>query len=130
MKWPPMTTARNKQNKRNGEQSNHSTRFNTDGIKDNILQCYSEITDKQQFLKRMGALEELVHKVFTYPHDVASVHKFFAITPLIQPRNLSKKECAEDIDKKMIWEALMKTYMKRFNLLKSNTCRIYTIVLG
>lgn len=124
-----MTTARNKQNKRNGEQSNHSIRFNTDGIKDNILQCYSESTDKQQFLKRMGALEELVHKVFIYPHNVASVHKFFAITPLIQSPNLSKKECAEDIDEKMIWETLMKTYMKRFNLLKSNTCRIYTIVL-
>ena len=42
-------------------------------MKSNVFQCHGESTDKQQFLKTVGVLEEHVNKSFTYPQDVASV---------------------------------------------------------
>ena len=56
--------------------------------------------------------------------------KSFTIVALVQPANLTKEEYAEDMGKKMIWETTMKTYMKRLDLLESNTRAIYAIVWG
>lgn len=78
----------------------------------------------------MSVLEEIVNKRFTYPQDVVSVYKSFTIISLIQPPNLSKKEYTEDMGKKMIWETLIKTYMKRLNLLEGNIRNIYTAIWG
>ena len=46
---------------------------NTDGMKGNVFQCHGEHTDKQQFIKTVGVLEEHINKTFTYAHDIASV---------------------------------------------------------
>jgi hypothetical protein len=46
--------------------------------------------------------------------------KTFSIVALVQPANLTKEEYTNDMGKKMIWERLMKTYMKRMDMLKSN----------
>jgi hypothetical protein len=98
---------------------------NTDGMKGNVFQCHGENTDKQQFLKTVGVLEEHINKTFTYPQDVASVCKSFEVVTLVQPTNLSKEDYEGDIGKTMIWETSMKTYMKRVN-----TRAIYAIVWG
>jgi hypothetical protein len=103
---------------------------NTDGMKDNVFQCHGENTDKQQFLKTVGVLEEHRNKTFPYPQDLASICKSFTITPLVQPPNLSKEDYEGDMGKKMMWETLMKSYMKRTNLLESNTRAICAIVWG
>ncbi len=83
----------------------------------NVFQCHGENTEKQQFMKTVGVLEEHVNKTFTYPQDLASICKSFVITELVQPANLSKEEYEQDMGKKMIWETRMKTYMKRVDLL-------------
>jgi hypothetical protein len=96
----------------------------------NVFQCHGESTDKQQFLKTMGVLGEHVNKTFTYPQDVASVCKAFKIVALVQPPDLSEDDYKNSMGKKMIWETSMKTYMKRVDLLESNTRAIYAIVWG
>jgi hypothetical protein len=103
---------------------------NTDGMKDNVFQCHGENTDKQQFLKTVGVLGELINKTFTYPQDVASVCKSFKLTALVQPANLSEEEYETNMGKKMIWETSMKNYMKRIDLQESNKRAIYAIVWG
>jgi hypothetical protein len=99
-------------------------------MKGNVFQCHGENTDKQQFLKTVGVLEEHINKMFTYPQDAASVCKSFEVVTLVQPTNLSKEEYEGNMGKKMIWETSMKTYMKRVDLLESNTRAIYVIVWG
>jgi hypothetical protein len=99
-------------------------------MKGNVFQCHGENTDKQQFLKTVGVLEEHINKTFTYPQDVTSVCKSFEVVTLVQPANLSKEDYEKDMGKKMIWETSMKTYMKRVNLLESDTRAIYAIVWG
>jgi hypothetical protein len=99
-------------------------------MKGNIFQCHGEYMDKQQYLKTVGVLGEHINKTFTYPQDVASICKSFEIVPLVQPANLSKEEYEGDMGKKMIWETSMKTYMKRVDLMESNTRAIYAIVWG
>jgi hypothetical protein len=103
---------------------------NTDGMKGSVFQYHGENIDKQQFLKTVGVLEEHINKTFTYPQDVASVCKSFEVVTLVQPANLSKEDYEKDMGKKMIWEITMKTYMKRVDLLESNTRAIYAIVWG
>jgi hypothetical protein len=104
---------------------------NTDGMKGNVFQCHGESTDKQQFLKTVGVLEEHINKTFTYPQNVASVCKSFEIIPLVQPANLSKTDYESDMGKKMTGETSMKTYRKRImDLMESNTRAIYTIIWG
>jgi len=49
---------------------------------------------------------------------------------LVQPANLTDKEYTEDMGKKMMWESKMKNYMKRNDLMESNTRAIYAIVWG
>jgi hypothetical protein len=103
---------------------------NTDGMKGNVFQCHGENTNKQQFLKTIGVLDEHINKTFTYPQDIASICKTFTIMPLVQPANLTKQEYEGDMGKKMIWKMLMKTYMKRIDMLESNQRSIYAIVWG
>ena len=104
---------------------------NTDGMKGNVFQCHGEqSSDKQQFMKSIGVLDEYINKTFVYPQDVASVCKTFEVTPLVQPPNLSAEAYKNDMGAKMIWEASMKNYMKRVDLLESNTIAIYAIVWG
>jgi hypothetical protein len=57
------------------------------------------------------------------------VCKSFKIVPLVQPAELSDDDYKK-MGKKMIWEASMKTYMKRVDFLEGNTRAIYTIVWG
>jgi hypothetical protein len=95
----------------------------------NVFQCHGESTDKQQLLKTIGVLGEHINKTCTYPQDVSSVCKSFKIVSLVQPADLSEDDYKK-MGKKMIWEALMKTYMKRVNLLEGNTRAIYAIVWG
>jgi hypothetical protein len=99
-------------------------------MKGNVFQCHGENADKQQFMKTVGILEEHINKTVTYPQDVTSVCKSFKIVVLSQPENLTKTEYETDMSKKMIWETLMKNYMKRVDLLESNTRAIYAIVWG
>jgi hypothetical protein len=47
----------------------------------------------------------------------------------VQPADLSEEDYKK-MGKKMIWEASMKTYMKRVDLLEGNTRAIYAIVWG
>jgi hypothetical protein len=103
---------------------------NTDGMKNNVFQCHGENTDKQQFPKTVGVLEGHINKTFSYPQDVASACRYFEIVPLVQPENLTKEEYNEDMGKKMMWETSMKMYMKRTDLMESNSRAIYAIVWG
>jgi hypothetical protein len=103
---------------------------NTDGMKGNVFQSHGENNDKQQFIKTVGVLGEHIDKTFLYPQDVASVCKSFEIVTLVTPENLTKDEYENDMAKKMIWETTMKTYIKRVELVKSNTRAIYAIVWG
>jgi hypothetical protein len=100
-------------------------------MKNNVFQCHGENTDKQQFPKIIGVLEEHINKTFAYPQqDAASLRKSFEIVPLVQPQNLMKTEYEEDMGKKMMWETSMQMYMKRMDLMKSNTRAIYAIIWG
>jgi Reverse transcriptase (RNA-dependent DNA polymerase)/Zinc knuckle len=103
---------------------------NTDGLKGNVFQCHGEHTNKQQFIKTIGVLDEHINKTFTYPQDVASVCKLFTVTKLTPPDNLTKDEYENDMGKKMIWETTMKTYLKRLDMMESNLRAIYAIVWG
>jgi hypothetical protein len=97
---------------------------NTDGLKGNVFQCHGENTDKQQFLKTIGALGEHINKTFTYPQDAASVCKSFKVVALVQPANLTKADYKDDLGDKheKLHEAA------RF--IESNTRAIYAIVWG
>jgi hypothetical protein len=99
-------------------------------MKGNVFQSHGENADKQQFMKTVGILEEHINKTFTYPQDIASVCKSFKMVPLVQPPNLSKDDYDKDMGKKMIWETQMKLYMKRVDLMESNTRAIYAVVWG
>jgi hypothetical protein len=100
-------------------------------MKGSVFQCHGENTDKQQFLKTVGVLEEHINKTFTYrPQDVTLVCKSFEIVALVQPPNLPKKDYDEDMGKKMMSETSIKTFMKRTDLLESNIRAIYVIVSG
>ena len=99
-------------------------------MKGNVFQCYGEHTNKQQFLKTVGVLEEHINKTFTYPQDIASICKSFSLTTLTPPPNLTKTEYENDMAKKMIWETTMKTYMKRVDMMESNLRGVYAIVWG
>jgi hypothetical protein len=78
----------------------------------------------------VGVLEEHLNKTFTYPQDLTLICKLFTITPPVQPPNPSKEDYEGDMGKKMMWETSMKSYMKRTDLLESNTRAIYAIVWG
>jgi hypothetical protein len=95
-----------------------------------VFQCHGEHTDKQQFLKTAGVLEEHINKTFTYPPDVASICKTFKVVPLVQPSNLTDEEYKTDMGKKMMWEETMKTFIKRTISQESNARAIYAIVCG
>ena len=110
--------------------SNSSFKGNTDGMKGNVFQCHGETPDKQQFTKTLGVLEEHINKTFSYPKDVASICKTFAMTPPEQPKNLEKKVYEEDMGAKLMWETKMKTYMKRLESVEANSRAIYAIVWG
>ena len=69
--------------------------------------------------KKPRAREERINKTLARPQDVASACKPLKITPLAQPRNLTKEERKEDMAKKMTWETSMKNLMKRADLLES-----------
>jgi hypothetical protein len=103
---------------------------NTDGMKGNVFQCHGETTNKQQYLKTVGVLEEHINKTFSYPQDIASVCKTFSLLLLTQPKNLTKEEYENDMGKRMIWETTMKSYIKRTELMESNVRAIYAIVWG
>jgi hypothetical protein len=98
-------------------------------MKNNVFQCHGESTDKQQFMKTVGVLGEHINKTFTYPQDVASICKSFVMKMLDVPSELSDEDYKKP-GKRMIWENGVKTYMKRVDLLKSNTLAIYAIVWG
>jgi hypothetical protein len=102
---------------------------NSEGMNGNVFQCHGESTGKQQFLKTVDVLGEHITKTFTHPQDVASVRKSFKIMPLVQPAELSDDDYKK-MGKKMIWEASMKTYVKRAVFLEGNTRAIYAIVWG
>ena len=90
-------------------------------MKGNVFQCHGETTDKQQFIKTLGVLEQHINKTFTYPQDVASVCKTFEVIPPTQLKNLAKDVYEGDMGKRMMWETSMKSYIKRLDLLESNT---------
>jgi tartrate dehydratase beta subunit/fumarate hydratase class I family protein len=102
---------------------------NTDDMKGHVFQSHGENTDKQQFTKTVGMLEEHINKTFMFPQDVASICKSFEKIALVQPKNLTKTEY-EDLGKKFMWEIKMKDYMKRLDVMESNTRAIYAIVWG
>jgi hypothetical protein len=117
-------------NNRSAAVGRNNTSEKCDGLKGNVFQCHGENTDKQQFLKTVGVLDEHINKTFDYPQDVASVCDSFEITPLVQPSNLSKEDYEKDMGKKMMWETSMKSFMKSTDLQESNARAIYAIVWG
>ena len=122
----------NRSGRGNGARGSVTQTFvgNTDGMKGNVFQCHGEHTNKQQFLKTVGVLDEHINKTFPYPQDIASICKTFAVVKLVQPPNLTKEEYEGDMGKRMIWETTMKTYIKRTDLMESNLRSIYAIVWG
>ena len=121
---------RGNRNRRQTRNITETFKGNTDGMKGNVFQSHGETHDKQQFLKTVGVLEEYINKTFTYPQDVATVCKTFELNEPVQPTNLTDEEYKNDMGKKMIWETGMKTYMKRMDMMESNTRAIYAIVWG
>jgi hypothetical protein len=59
----------NRSGRGNGGRSSAPQTFfgNTDGMKGNVFQCHGESTNKQQFLKTVGVLDEHINKTFSYP---------------------------------------------------------------
>jgi hypothetical protein len=96
----------------------------------NVFQCHGESTGRQAAVpKTVGVLGKHINKTFTYPQDVSSECKSFKIVSLVQPAELSDNDYKK-MGKKMIWEASMKTYMKRVNFLEGNTRASYEIIWG
>jgi hypothetical protein len=48
----------------------------------------------------------------------------------VVPENLEKEVYEKDMARRMIWETMMKTYMKRVDKMESNLRGIYAIVWG
>jgi hypothetical protein len=94
----------NRSGRGNGGRSSAPQTFfgNTDGMKGNVFQCHGESTNKQQFLKTIGVLDEHINKTVSYPQDIASICRTFKVVKLTQPTNLTKEEYAEDMGKRMI----------------------------
>jgi hypothetical protein len=99
-------------------------------MKGNVFQCHGENTNKQQFLKTMGVLEEHINKTFDFPQDVVSVCKSFEITPLTEPENITKEKYNEDMAAKIKFDASWKSFLKRDEKMESNMRAIYAIVWG
>ena len=61
---------------------------NTDGMKNNVYQCHWENTDKQQFTRAAGVLEQHINKTFPYTKDVAPISwRTFTMVRPVQPKN-------------------------------------------
>jgi hypothetical protein len=56
----------NRSRRGNGGRSSAPQTFygNTDGMKRNVFQCHGKSTNKQQFLKTVGVLDEHINKTF------------------------------------------------------------------
>ena len=61
-------------------------------MKGHVFQCHGKTSNRQQFTKTVGVLEEHINKTFTFPQDVASVCKIFKVVQPVQPKNLEKEE--------------------------------------
>ena len=107
-----------------------SFKGNTDGMKGNVFQCHGETTDKQQFIKTVGVLEEHINKTFTNPETIAPMCKTFVIPTIKRPKNLTKTEYEDDMVKREIWKNEIKTYMKKLETLEGNKRAAYAIVWG
>jgi hypothetical protein len=92
---------------------------------------YSEHTDKQQFPRTLGVLEEYINKTVSYPQDVASICTTFAFTPPTRP-TISKEAYDDetDVSQKMEFNAKLKTYMKRVEAIEGNSRIIYSVIWG
>ena len=101
-----------------GNKNGQTFKGNTDGMKANVFQCYGETTDRQQFTKTLGVLNEYINKSFTYPQDVASVCTSFKLTPPVQPKDLTDDEYVNNKTKKTIWETQVKSHVKRLETLE------------
>ena len=89
---------------------------NTDGVKVNVFQCHGENTDKQQSTKAVSVLEQHINKMFTYPDNFAPICRTFTIVP-----EHGQKDDVGDSHE---------NYMKRLDLLASNTRAVLAIVWG
>jgi hypothetical protein len=99
-------------------------------MKGNVFQCHRESTNKQQLLKSVRVLDEHINKTFAYPQDITSICRTFEVVKPTQPPNLTKEDDDGDMDKRMIWQTYIKSYMKRTDMIKSNIREIYAILWG
>ena len=127
---------RNRGGRGNRDRSNRTSapnktgfKGNTDEMKGNVFECYSEHTDKQQFTRTLGVLGEYINKNITYPQDMASICKDFVLDQILRPANLTEDERKDD-GLKFIWDSRMKTYMKRLDAIESNGRAIYAVIWG
>jgi hypothetical protein len=98
-------------------------------MKNNVFQCHGETTDKQQFNKTLGVLQEYINKEFTFPEDVARICDDYTVPAMVVPSALTADEF-KDESLKYIWKKDMDTYMKRRDEQKTNLRKIYAIVWG
>ena len=77
----------------------------------NVFQCHGEKVDRQQFIKTVKALEEHINKTFEFPQDIAPMCTNYAWPTMSPQPNLSAEEDKTKVEKKMIWETKMKTYL-------------------
>ena len=103
---------------------------NTDGMKGHVFQCHGENTDKQQFTKTVGVLEEYINKTLTYPQDVATICTDFELATIKQPERPTEKEYKEDMFVRLNYDGKMKKFMKREDQLESNVRAIYAVIWG
>jgi hypothetical protein len=89
-----------------------------------FFQCHGGSTNKQQFLKAAGVLDEHINKPF------ASICRTFEVVKLMQPPDITKEEYDGDMGKQMIWQTYMKLYMKRTDMLMESNMGASTPSFG
>jgi fructose-bisphosphate aldolase class 1 len=103
---------------------------NTDDINGHVFQCHIEASDKQQFSKTVEALAEYIAKNIKYAKDVASLCKTGKLAPITEPAaDLSEKEKKSET-KKMIWKAMVESFVQRMETRESSLQEIHAVIWG
>ena len=77
-------------------------------MKANVFQCHGETSDKQQFIKTVGVLNEYINKTLPYPEDLASICLEFQSKDPEKPIALTDEQ-EKDKTEVYMWESRMKT---------------------
>ena len=96
-------------------------------MKDNVFQCYSESSSKQQFTKTMEVLEGYIKKNMNFPKDIASLCKKYTLDGILDPKDLTDEEKKSDA-KKLICKTHVQLYVRRTEVQENKCQNIYLVI--